>query len=246
MLIIAHRGSSGHAPENTLAAYQRALQDGAGFIETDLHFTRDSQFVAIHDDALERTTNGSGRVQDWNLADLRKLDAGSWFGPQFAGERIPTLDQIFEFSRQHDMVFYLELKQKGSIGIEHALVSALRDSGEIRRVVVLSFDPRILETMVRSEPMLMTGLLYEGTLETPFARAVSSGVRQIAAREDLITPDFLLQARQHDIQVVAWTVNDPARIHSLQELGVAGIISDFPDRLLVETRDAASKKKSSR
>jgi glycerophosphoryl diester phosphodiesterase len=246
VLIIAHRGASGHAPENTLAAYQRALQDGAGFIETDLHLTRDAQFVAIHDDALERTTNGSGRVQDWNLADLRKLDAGSWFSPQFAGERIPTLEEIFEFSRRHDMVFYLELKQKGSIGIEHALVSALRDSGEIRRVVVLSFDPRVLETMVRSEPMLMTGFLYEGMLENPFARAVSSGVRQIAAREDLITPAFLAQARQHDLQVVAWTVNDPARIHSLQEIGVAGIISDFPDRLLVETRNAASKKKVGR
>ena len=107
MLVIAHRGASGHAPENTLAAFKRALALGATFIETDLQLSRDSHFVAIHDDTVNRTTNGQGKVHDLSLAELRRLDAGSWFGSEFTGERIPTLDEILEFSKKHDVVFYL-------------------------------------------------------------------------------------------------------------------------------------------
>src|SRR6202030_1288319 len=97
LLLIAHRGASGHAPENTLAAFKRALTLGATFIETDLQLSRDSRFVAIHDDTVNRTTNGQGKVHDLSLADLRRLDAGSWFGSEFTGERIPTLPEILEF-----------------------------------------------------------------------------------------------------------------------------------------------------
>ena len=91
MLVIAHRGASGHAPENTLAAFRQAVALGATFIETDLQLTRDARFVAIHDDTVNRTTNGQGTVHDLTLAEVRKLDAGSWFGSEFAGERVPTL-----------------------------------------------------------------------------------------------------------------------------------------------------------
>jgi len=148
VLVIAHRGASGHAPENTLAAFKRALTLGATFIETDLQLSRDSRFVAIHDDTVNRTTNGQGKVHDLSLADLRRLDAGSWFGSEFTGERIPTLEEILEFSRKHDVVFYLELKPSGSWGGEHALVGALRSSGEIARTIVISFDAGILEDCV--------------------------------------------------------------------------------------------------
>jgi len=128
VLVIAHRGASGYAPENTLAAFKRALALGATFIETDLQLSRDSHFVAIHDDTVNRTTNGQGKVHDLSLADLRRLDAGSWFGSEFTGERIPTLEEILEFSKKHDVVFYLELKPGGSWGGEHALIGALRTS----------------------------------------------------------------------------------------------------------------------
>ena len=97
--IIAHRGASGHAPENTLAAFTRAVELGAGFIETDLHLTRDARFVAIHDSTLERTTNGHGAVQDHTLAELRKVDAGLWYDRTYSCERIPTLEEILDFSR---------------------------------------------------------------------------------------------------------------------------------------------------
>lgn len=237
MLVIAHRGASGHAPENTLAAFRRALTCGATFIETDVHLSRDAHFVAIHDETLERTTNGQGLVHEHSLAELRRLDAGSWFGSEFAGERIPTLDEIFEFSRQNDVVFYLELKLVGTYGAEHALVSALRQSGEIARAVVMSFDPQVLVSLRRSEATLMTALLHDGTLADLFEQAISSGVRQIATREDLVTPALLTEARRRDLQVVCWTVNHPAQMRALIAAGVDGIISDYPDRVVAASKE---------
>ena len=232
MLVIAHRGASGHAPENTLAAFKRAIALGASFIETDLQLSRDSRFVAIHDDTVNRTTNGQGKVHDLSLADLRRLDAGSWFGSEFAGERIPTLEEILEFSKKHDVVFYLELKPSGSWGGEHALIGALRESGEIARTVVISFDAGILGALRRIEPTLMTGLLFDGQIDKPLERAVEIGARQLAVRSDLVTPALLTEARKKDLQVVCWTVNQPAHMRLLIEAGVDGIMSDYPDRLV--------------
>jgi glycerophosphoryl diester phosphodiesterase len=237
VLVIAHRGASGHAPENTLAAFKRAIALGATFIETDLQLTRDSRLVAMHDATVNRTTNGQGKVHDLTLMELRRLDAGSWFGSEFAGERIPTMDDILGFSKKHDVVFYLELKPGGSWGGEHALVGALRESGEIPRAVVISFDADILARLRKIEPTLMTGLLYDGQIEQPLEKALEVGARQLAVRGDLVTPALLKDARKRDLQVVCWTVNHPAHIRMLMAAGVDGIMSDYPDRLI-----AAQKK----
>jgi glycerophosphoryl diester phosphodiesterase len=205
---------------------------GATFIETDLQLSRDAHFVAIHDDTVNRTTNGRGPVHDLTLAELRQLDAGSWFGSQFSGERVPTLEEILEFSKKNDAVFYLELKPSGAWGGEHALIGALRDSGEIARAVVISFDPSLVLNVHRIEPTVMTGLLCDGQLDKPIEKALEIGARQLAVRGDLVTPALLEQARKKDLQVVCWTVNHPAHMRMLIEAGVAGIMSDYPDRLV--------------
>ena len=239
MLVIAHRGASGNAPENTMAAFRKAVALGATFVETDLQLSRDARFVAIHDATVNRTTNGQGAVHDMTLAELRKLDAGSWFGSEFAGERIPTLEEIFEFSKKNDVVFYLEIKPAGSWGGEHALIGALRESGEIPRAVVISFDPSIVMGLRKIEPTLMTGLLYDGQLENPLEKAVAIGARQLAVRGDLVTPAMLAEARKKDLQVVCWTVNHPAHMRMLAAAGVDGIMSDYPDRLAAAVRKEA-------
>jgi len=232
MLAIAHRGASGYAPENTLAAFRRAVAQGITFIETDLHLTRDAHFIALHDETVDRTTNGQGAVHQMTLAELRRLDAGSWFASEFISERIPTLEEILDFAKKNDVVFYLELKPNGFWGGEHALVSALRNASEIARCVIISFDPAILASLRRIEPTLMTGLLYDGSLEAPFEKALGIGARQLAARGDLVTPNLLQQARKQDLQVVCWTVNSPAHMRLLLSAGVDGIMTDYPDRLL--------------
>jgi glycerophosphoryl diester phosphodiesterase len=246
MLLIAHRGASGHAPENTLAAFRKAVSLGVGFIETDLQLTRDARFVAIHDDTVDRTTNGHGAVHDLTLEAIRKLDAGSWFGSEYAGERIPTLEEILEFSKKNDVVFYLELKPGGSWGGEHALIGALRESAEIARTVVISFDGAILEAVRKIEPTLMTGLLYDGQLANPLDKAVEIGARQLAVRGDLVTPAMLTQARSRDLQVVCWTVNHGAHLRLLMDAGVDGIMSDYPDRLVAANKKNSDKSLSHR
>jgi len=236
VLVIAHRGASGNAPENTLAAFRKAIALGASFIETDLQLSRDARFVAIHDATVNRTTNGQGAVHDMTLADLRKLDAGSWFGSEFSGERIPTLEEILEFSKKNDVVFYLEIKPGGSWGGEHAMISSLRESGEIPRTVVISFDPSIVLSLRKIEPTLMTGLLYDGQIENPLDKAVAIGARQLVVRGDLVTPALISEAKKKDLQVVCWTVNHPAHMRLLAAAGVDGIMSDYPDRLVAAVR----------
>jgi len=243
LLSIAHRGASGYAPENTFAAFRRALAMGVAFIETDLQLSRDARLVAIHDATVNRTTNGQGTVHDMTLAELRRLDAGSWFGSEFSGERIPTIEEILQFAKKHDVVFYLEMKPSGSWGGEHALISALRDSGEIARTVVISFDAGILAGVRKIEPTLMTGLLFDGQIEKPLEKALEIGARQVAVRGDLVTARLLKEARVRDLQVVCWTVNQPAHLRLLAEAGVDGIMSDYPDRLveLARRKDGAGR-----
>jgi glycerophosphoryl diester phosphodiesterase len=241
MLLIAHRGASGHAPENTQAAFRKAVAQGVAFIETDLQLTRDTHLVAIHDDTVNRTTNGQGAVHDLSLEEIRKLDAGSWFGSEFTGERIPTLEEILDFSKKHDVVFYLELKPAGPWGGEHALIGALRKSGEIARTVVISFDAGILAAVRKIEPTLMTGLLYEGNIADPLDKALEIGARQLCVRGDLVTPWLLGQARRRDLQIVAWTVNQGAHMRLLMAAGIDGIMSDYPDRLVAANKKSKDK-----
>jgi glycerophosphoryl diester phosphodiesterase len=235
--VVAHRGASGHAPENTLAAFRRAVELGATFIETDLQLSRDARFVAIHDDTLDRTTSGRGPVQGLRLAELRELDAGSWFGPQFAGERIPTLEEILRFACGSDVVFYLEIKPGGAWGVEHALVGALQDAGEAARAVILSFEPATVAAVRRLEPTLMTGFLFDQPDAGVVERALRAGVRQLAPRGDLVTPALVAQARRADLQMVTWTINEPAHMRALIATGVDGIMTDYPDRLVAVLRE---------
>ena len=131
------------------AAYRHAVALGASFIETDLHLTRDARLVAIHDASVDRTTNGHGLVKEYTLAEIRELDAGSWFDPKFAGEKIPTLEEIIAFARQADVVFYLEVKTENSWGVEHSLVGALRQVHEVARAAILSFDEDCIGMILR-------------------------------------------------------------------------------------------------
>jgi glycerophosphoryl diester phosphodiesterase len=236
--VIAHRGASGGAPENTLAAFQRAVELGAPFIETDLHLTRDARFVAIHDATLERTTNGHGLVSEASLTELRELDAGHWFDRQYMGERIPTLEEILNFSREHDVVFYLELKYDSAWGMHHALVAALNNAQNTARTIVISFDPSTLTALRRLDPSVMIGVLFEEANPEMVKTAVEVGARQICPRASLVTPELIKVAHEADLHVAAWTVNKPDDMRNLMSAGVDGIMTDFPDRLRAVLEDA--------
>jgi glycerophosphoryl diester phosphodiesterase len=239
---IAHRGASGHAPENTMAAFRRAVELGARFIETDLQITRDARVVAIHDSTLDRTTSGKGQVHLLALDEIRALDAGAWFhrdGASFAGERVPTLGEILDFAKEQDVIFYLEIKSGPAWGVEHAVVAALRDRSATARVVILSFDPAALDAVRRLDSTMMTGFLCEhpsGDFDL-VERTVRAGARQLVARGDLITPEVVDKAHHAGLQVVAWTINEAEQMRRLIAIPVDGVITDYPDRLLQILRE---------
>lgn len=228
---IAHRGASGHAPENTLVAFERAVEMGAAFIETDLHLTRDARFVAIHDRTLERTTNGRGPVLDFTLTQLRELEAGMWYDRKYMGERLPALEEILAFARKHDVVFYLELKYEAAWGMHHALVGALRNPEDAARTIVISFDPSTLAALRKLDATIMTGLLVEETSADLVQIAVDVGARQLCPRSALVTPALVEQAHGADLHVATWTVNESEDMRAMIAAGVDGVMTDFPDRL---------------
>jgi len=233
--VIAHRGASGHAPENTFAAFRRAIELGATFIETDLHLTRDAKFVAIHDSTLERTTNGHGPVHDATLAELRKLDAGKWYDREFSGELIPTLDEILDFSRQHDVVFYLEVKYDVAWGMHHSLVAAIRKAENAARTIVISFDPATIAAVRNVDPAIMVGLLAEDTDQAAHPDLVKTaqraGARQLCLQSKILTSELVDHAHASDLQVVTWTINEAETMRAAVRAGVDGIMTDLPDRL---------------
>jgi glycerophosphoryl diester phosphodiesterase len=240
---IAHRGASGHAPENTMAAFRRAVELGAHFIETDLQITRDARVIAIHDFTLDRTTTGKGQVHLLTLEQIRALDAGGWFGDRkagvFSGERVPTLEEILDFAKEHDVIFYLEIKSGPAWGIEHAVVAALRDRNASARVVILSFDTATLDSVHRLDGTMMTGFLCEHPSNDLVERTVRAGARQLVARGDLITSAEVEKAHRAGLQVVAWTINEADQMRRLIATGVDGVITDYPDRLLGVLREQA-------
>ena len=221
-----------------MAAFRKAVELGAGFIETDLQLSRDARLVALHDDTLERTTNGRGPVSSKTLEELRKLDAGSWFRPSgqgtaaFAGERIPTVEEILAFGREHEIGLHLEVKPTGPSGAEHAIVGALHASNEVARSVVLSFSASVLKRIRQLDPLVMTGFLFSDRMPSPVAAAVGAGARQLLPRADHATRELVTEAHAHDLRVVAWTADSSADMQKLIAAGVDGIITDYPDRLV--------------
>ena len=229
--IIGHRGASGHAPENTLAAFRCAAEMGADFVETDLRITRDGRFVLLHDARVDRTTNGRGRVDRLDLDDVGRLDAGCWFGKEFAGEPIPTLEQGLAVVGECELGLYLELKAPLAGSLPLALAEMLRQSRRLERTVLLAFDAAALEAVRKAEPRLRTGLLVD---RTPGAvkRAKQIGAEQLAPRHTRATKRLTERAHQVGLPVVAWTVNSRRdEMRRLVSAGVDGIMTNYPDRL---------------
>lgn len=219
-----------------MAAFGRAVDLGARFIETDLRLTRDAHVVAIHDATLDRTTTGHGPVYLSSFQEVRALDAGSWFDSQgeasFAGERVPTLDEVIRFAKQRDIMLYLEIKPDDTWGIEHAVVGALKDAGEAARVVLSCFDSRLLEAVRRLDGTLMTGYLCDHPAPSLVKRAADLGARQLLPRGHLTTPSLVAKAHDAGLQVVSWTINEPEQMRRLIAAGADGMMTDYPERLV--------------
>lgn len=243
----AHRGAAGLAPENTLAAFRMGIALGADAAEMDLQVTKDGVVVIIHDDAVDRTTDGRGRIADLTLAEVKRLDAGAKFGPAFRGERIPTLQELIALVKSGgNPQFRLNLEIKFADGreghpadLEERVLAVLRETGFVDRVMTQSFYHASAAKMKRLAPSIPAGLLVGQRRQPadPVAAVRQHRVNYYAPHFSLVTPELLRTLHDAGIAVVTWTVNEPADMRRLVAMGLGtlpgdGMISDYPDRLV--------------
>jgi glycerophosphoryl diester phosphodiesterase len=233
-LIFAHRGANRVCPENTLAAFATAIDLGADGVELDVQFSSDGELVIIHDYALDKTTDGKGRVVGQPYAELRKLDAGSWFGPQFASTRIPTLNQVLDLL-QGKLLINIELKSVDMVStLGRDVVRCVREHGMVDQVVLSSFNPFTLRSAKRAGPEFECALLIApdlpGWMRSGFIR-IWSLAQGLHPEFKIVDARFLAAARKRGMPVRPWTVNEEADMRRMLELGVDAINTDWPDRL---------------
>ena len=230
--VVGHRGAMGHAPENTMASFADGLALGADWIELDVQLSRDGELVVIHDPTVDRTTNGSGFVKDLSLEELRQLDAGSWFGPRFAGAHIPTLAEVLDWARGRTRLI-VEIKN-GPIfypGIAERVVACLREHNVVRETMVISFDHCVVRQVKSLEPAQRTGILYVARAVDPVLLASQSGAEVLMPLSSYVTEELIALAHAAGLSVSTWTVNEPEEMRRLISLGVDGIGTNYPDRL---------------
>ncbi|GAB6990567.1 glycerophosphodiester phosphodiesterase [Paenibacillus pini] len=229
----AHRGASAYCPENTLAAFIRSLELGATGIETDVQLTKDGELVLIHDETLMRTTDGQGWVKNTTLEEIRTLDAGSWYDPSFKGQRVPTLDELFELVKERNIIINVELKNGAVIyeGLEEKVIERIRAYGLSEQVILSSFNHYSLALCKQIAPDIQTGILYMEGLYEPWEYARTLRADALHAYHFAVYPEFVASAKGHGMVYHPFTVNDPEEMQRLIQAGVAGIITDYPDRL---------------
>ena len=249
-LIIGHRGASAVAPENTLAAFKRAIQVGADGVEFDVRLASDGVPVVIHDGTLQRTALVQKRVANLSAAELQQLNVGSWFSrsrkvstDEFANEGIPTLQQLFELFASSPALLYLEMKCDPSQRTElaGACCSFLRDSSLRQRVIVECFDLEAIEVVKSIDPGIRTAALFQPTLSRPHSmlmgqrlvdQAKAAGADEIALHHKLASHRVVDKAKLAGLEVVVWTVDDPTWIQRAQRSGIKALITNDPDTML--------------
>jgi glycerophosphoryl diester phosphodiesterase len=230
-LILAHRGACSYTPENTLAAFRLAYEQGADGIELDAKLSVDKKVVVIHDQTVDRTTNGTGRVNDLSLSDLKGLDAGIHFSDRYRGERIPTLEEVLlEFGFK--FLINIELTSYATPGdaLPESTAELVRKTGVQKNIIFSSFHPWVLSRIRKLMPGVPAGLLTgEGFLQWGNS-AIGKWISPQLIHPFFLkaTKNFIQKAHQRGQKVNTWTVDDPREILRLIQDGVDGIITDDP------------------
>jgi glycerophosphoryl diester phosphodiesterase len=237
-LCIAHRGASASAPENTLAAFERAFDDGADWIECDVRLTADGAPIVLHDATLERTTDGRGPAARRTLAEVRRLDAGAWFGRRFARQPVPTLTEVLECARHRGGV-NVELKCDPAAGpvreahrrLARAVAAAIAAARFPGPIVVSSFSRPALRAARAAMPRVCLGYLVSRSARGTRALHRAIGLWSLHPHVRLATPARFAAARRLGLRLLAWGVDDPGDARRLAALGADGLMADDPAAL---------------
>ncbi|MDO4242947.1 MAG: glycerophosphodiester phosphodiesterase family protein [Actinomyces sp.] len=234
--VIAHRGLPSRAPENTMASFLAAARAGATWIETDVDLLADGTAVLIHDTALDRTTDRSGSIYTLQAADLASIDAGSWFDPRFAGERLPVLDAFIDLLSEHGLHANIELKpnEQGAVRsllLVDTVARALERLDPACQVLVSSFSQPLLMAFHQRHPRYATAVLYEAGAIRPDWLSVAElcGAGCIHPQDEGLSESMVALARRAGYGVNVWTVNSAARAAELFEWGCTGVFTDVAD-----------------
>lgn len=235
-IICAHRGASGIAPENTVAAVKLALESGAPMIEIDVQYTRDHQMVVFHDDTIERTTNGEGAINQKSYEEIQGLDAGAWFSPSFAGERIPKLVDVLELIRGRA---YVNLEIKPRPDTQEAqqetleLIELLSSLAMLDTCLFSSFDHRAIRYVRERMPDLpMLALNIPGDPRSPEQVIAECGADVFGCSVEELNPEMMALCHQRGIPVAVYTVNTPEELNYVVSMGVRGIVTNMPHILV--------------
>ena len=228
--IYGHRGASGYAPENTLEAFRLAMEMGADGFELDVHMSKDGQLVVIHDDSVDRTTDGTGLVKDLTLAQLKALDASNHM-EAYRGARIPTLAEVYDLIRDTHHIVNVEIKTDDCFypNIEETCLALAREKGVEDRILYSSFNHHTLLKMRQLKPDVKLGMLFGDIMLQPWVYAKALHVDYLhPMKMNIYVPDFAEETRKAGYGINMWTINDVQTIQECLKQNV-GIITNYPD-----------------
>ena len=231
--IFAHRGSTGTHPENTLASFKEAVRVGSDGIELDVHLTKDGHLVVIHDETVDRTTNGTGEIRNLTLAEIKAMDAGSWFHNKYAGEKIPTLEEVLLLLTELGFNGQLNIELKTDVIQYKGLVEkclALQSAKDWPFAIVYSsFNPYTLVELKEANPSQEIGLLFESK---EWADKGDAMLEKESYHPDLKLLDWAIEWNRNQLPLRVWTVNEDTDINRCFELQIEAIFTDYPEKAL--------------
>jgi len=232
ILVIAHRGAKGEAPENTLAAFRLGLEQGCDAVELDVHLSQDNVVIVCHDDTLDRTTDSKGEIRSLTVEEIKQADAGQWFHERYKGERIPTMEEVFDLIPPGIMI-NIEIKNSYNSQLEPALIELIHRKQRLADVVISSFDFKSLALIKLLEPSIKIGLLYDVNFTRHSSIADSLGLPVYSMHPSFrrINAEEVKDCSSKGLQVYPYTINDEKQMKLAIQYGVAGIITDFPGKL---------------
>ena len=239
----AHRGFSGSYPENTMLAFEKALEAGCEGIELDVQRTRDGELVIIHDEAIDRTSNKSGLVKDMTYEELTKVDFSYRYQGQYGFQKIPTLREYLTLVQSRDIVTNIELKTGvyEYLGIEHQVYDLIREFHMEDKVIISSFNHHSVLRMKAIAPQLRYGFLSETWILDAGSYVASHGVEAYHPQFHMLTAAETADLKAHGIAINTWTVNEEMDIRAMIDIGVDGIISNHPDRVATLLRETGMR-----
>ncbi|WP_050183069.1 glycerophosphodiester phosphodiesterase [Domibacillus robiginosus] len=233
-VIFAHRGASGTHPENTMVAFEAAAEKGADGIELDVQMTRDGEIVIIHDETVKRTTNGRGAIARMTMAEVSELDAGSWFSPVFAGEKIPTLDEFFTWAAGNHLQINIELKTNKVPyhGIEKQVLDLIEAYNMRGRVIISSFNFDSIKRVIELDPYIAVAGLIWKIRRDALARAKDLGLTALHTQASYAFSNYGKEAVDSGMLLRLYTINHPKEWQRIKNSGipVEALITDFPER----------------